>query len=60
MTHHGGGHWMVSDTVIYLPGKKKKKQQMRAKIYDADNEFCTSLLLARSEGLALCVITQRV
>lgn len=50
---------MVSDTVIYLPGKKKK-QQMRAKIYDADNEFCTSLLLARSEGLALCVITQRV
>lgn len=53
---------MVSDTVIYLPGKKKKKkkQQMRAKIYDADNEFCTSLLLARSEGLALCVITQRV
>lgn len=52
---------MVSDTVIYLPGKKKKKkQQMRAKIYDADNEFCTSLLLARGEGLALCVITQRV
>lgn len=51
--------WSLILSFICLE-KKKKKQQMRAKIYDADNEFCTSLLLARSEGLALCVITQRV